>query len=96
VGHSHVPGFFIERGVEHAQKAPPGLLIGPGERALINVGSVGQPRDGDARAAFAFYDDATGRVEIRRVFYDVERVRGRILAEAALPKSAAERLVWGV
>lgn len=96
VGHSHFPGFFIERGGEHAQKAPPGLLIGPGERALINVGSVGQPRDGDARAAFAFYDDASGRVEIRRVFYDVERVRGRILAEGALPKSAAERLVWGV
>jgi len=96
VGHSHFPGFFIERGQEHAQKSPPSLLIGPGERALINVGSVGQPRDGDARAAFAFYDDASGRAEIRRVFYDVERVRGRILAEAALPKSAAERLVWGV
>jgi diadenosine tetraphosphatase ApaH/serine/threonine PP2A family protein phosphatase len=96
VGHSHFPGFFVERGQEYAQKAPPSLVLGPGERAIVNVGSVGQPRDGDARAAFAFYDDATGRADIRRVFYDVERVRGRILAEAALPKSAAERLVWGV
>ncbi len=96
VGHSHFPGFFVERAQGHAQQSPPSLVIGPGERALINVGSVGQPRDGDARAAFAFYDDTTGRTEIRRVFYDVERVRGRILAEAALPKSAAERLVWGV
>jgi diadenosine tetraphosphatase ApaH/serine/threonine PP2A family protein phosphatase len=96
VGHSHFPGFFIERERCHAQQSPPALAIGPGERAIVNVGSVGQPRDGDARAAFAFYDDATGRAEIRRVFYDVEQVRGRILAEAALPKSAAERLVWGV
>lgn len=96
VGHSHFPGFFIERGQEYAQKAPPSVVVGPGERAIVNVGSVGQPRDGDARAAFAFYDDARGRAEIKRVFYDVERVRSRILAEAALPKSAAERLVWGV
>ncbi len=96
VGHSHFPGFFLERGRQYAQAAPPLVAVGPGERAIVNVGSVGQPRDGDSRAAFALYDDETNRIEIRRVFYDVERVRGRILAEAALPRSSAERLVWGV
>jgi diadenosine tetraphosphatase ApaH/serine/threonine PP2A family protein phosphatase len=94
-GHSHWPTFFIERDGEHTQLPPPVIVVQPGERAMINVGSVGQPRDGDPRAAFALYDDATRRVEIRRVDYDVERVRGRIL-ETELPRSAADRLVWGV
>jgi diadenosine tetraphosphatase ApaH/serine/threonine PP2A family protein phosphatase len=87
--------FFVERDDDYTQLAPPSILIQPGDRAMVNVGSVGQPRDGDPRAAFAFYDDATGEVEIRRVFYDVERVRERIL-DTELPRSAAERLVWGV
>jgi diadenosine tetraphosphatase ApaH/serine/threonine PP2A family protein phosphatase len=96
IGHSHFPTFFVERGGgEAVQQSPPSLVLRPGERAMVNVGSVGQPRDGDPRASFAFYDEASGRVEIRRVFYDVERVRGRIL-ETSLPRSAAERLVWGV
>jgi diadenosine tetraphosphatase ApaH/serine/threonine PP2A family protein phosphatase len=95
IGHSHFPTFFIERDGQCEQHAPPAVALRPGERALVNVGSVGQPRDGDPRAAFAFYDTRTGKVEIRRVFYDVERVRGQIL-ETALPESAAERLVWGV
>ncbi len=95
VGHSHFPGFFLENGGAHLQKAPPVAVLGAGERLLVNVGSVGQPRDGDPRAAFALFDVESGRVEIRRIFYDVEQVRSRIL-EVALPQSAAERLVWGV
>lgn len=95
IGHSHFPTFFIEREGEYLQHAPPTIAVGDGRRAMVNVGSVGQPRDGDPRAAFAFYDEESGTIEIRRVFYDVERVRERIL-DTALPRSAAERLVWGV
>ena len=61
----------------------------------MNVGSIGQPRDGDSRAAFAIFDTDSGAVEIRRVAYDVDRVQTRIL-ETSLPRSAAERLAWGV
>jgi diadenosine tetraphosphatase ApaH/serine/threonine PP2A family protein phosphatase len=94
-GHTHFPGFFLQSGGALSVKPPPRATLRDGDRALINVGSVGQPRDGDPRSGFAFYDDRTGVAEIRRVFYDIERVRGRIL-DTPLPKSAAERLVWGM
>jgi diadenosine tetraphosphatase ApaH/serine/threonine PP2A family protein phosphatase len=94
-GHTHFPGFFLEWQGKITQQPPPRATIRPGERAIINVGSVGQPRDGDPRAGFAVYDDQTGIVEIRRVFYDIGRVQSRIL-DTPLPKSAAERLVWGM
>jgi diadenosine tetraphosphatase ApaH/serine/threonine PP2A family protein phosphatase len=95
VGHTHFPQCFIERAGEVVQLPPPRHRLAPGERALVNVGSVGQPRDGDMRAAFAVYDRATTTVEIRRVAYDVVRVQDRIQA-VELPVSSARRLAWGV
>ncbi len=95
IGHSHFPEFFIERAGEVVREAPPEMTLRPGERALVNVGSVGQPRDGNPRASFALYDTDAGRVEIRRVAYNVERVRDRIL-DTDLPASAARRLAWGL
>lgn len=62
---------------------------------LVNPGSVGQPRDRDPRAAWAVLDTATGRVQQRRVAYDV----GAVVAEihkVGLPAELAERLQWGV
>jgi len=61
---------------------------------LINVGSVGQPRDGDWRAAYAVYDTNTSEVTLRRVEYDVHSAQQAVLA-AGLPKKLAERLVAG-
>ena len=63
-------------------------------KSIVNVGSVGQPRDEDPRAAFALYDEAEGAVEIRRVEYDVDRAAGKIL-EAGLPQALALRLTLG-
>lgn len=60
----------------------------------VNPGSVGQPRDGDPRAAYAIIDLETGAVETRRVAYDVDRVQDAI-AEARLPTSLGERLAVG-
>lgn len=63
-------------------------------RYLINPGSVGQPRDGDPRAACALYDDATSQVEMIRVAYRVDLAQERITA-AGLPESLSRRLAVG-
>jgi diadenosine tetraphosphatase ApaH/serine/threonine PP2A family protein phosphatase len=65
-----------------------------GRRYIVNVGSVGQPRDRDPRAAYGVWDVAAGRVELRRVAYDVEAARDKIVA-AGLPRFLADRLAAG-
>jgi putative phosphoesterase len=64
------------------------------EGVVVNPGSVGQPRDGDPRAAYALLDGGTGEVELRRVEYPVSHVQDEI-RRAGLPESLAERLVEG-
>jgi diadenosine tetraphosphatase ApaH/serine/threonine PP2A family protein phosphatase len=95
-----VPGVFLEDGTF----TPPdklwgsSYLIDPEEKALINVGSVGQPRDGDTRACYAILDtedNDTPRVRFRRVAYDVEQTIRDILANPNLDNSLAERLRHG-
>jgi predicted phosphodiesterase len=61
---------------------------------LINPGAVGQPRDGDPRAAYALFDSATRTVTFERVAYDVASVQAKI-AQAGLPKPLAARLALG-
>lgn len=70
------------------------LTLQPGKKYLINVGSVGQPRDGDWRASFCIYDTNTNEVELRRVEYDIAGAQRAIL-EAGLPPKLAERLAVG-
>ena len=65
-----------------------------GSRYFINPGSIGQPRDGDARAAFAFYDEESSVIEYRRVPYPIETTQKKIL-EAGLPESLSRRLAAG-
>jgi diadenosine tetraphosphatase ApaH/serine/threonine PP2A family protein phosphatase len=68
------------------------LTAAPDESiTIINVGAVGQPRDGDPRAAYAVFDDQTNEVELRRVEYDVETTRKKILA-SGLPEALAQRI----
>jgi diadenosine tetraphosphatase ApaH/serine/threonine PP2A family protein phosphatase len=96
VGHSHVPGAWSlgSAGPEH-HPGPVHLRSERGRRYIVNVGSVGQPRDRDPRAAYALWDAEAGRVEIRRVAYDVATARRKI-TEAGLPQFLAERLAAGV
>jgi diadenosine tetraphosphatase ApaH/serine/threonine PP2A family protein phosphatase len=61
---------------------------------IVNPGSVGQPRDGDARAAYSILDQSAQTWEARRVEYDVEKVQERIL-DAGLPERHALRLMVG-
>ncbi|HIE05517.1 MAG TPA: metallophosphoesterase [bacterium (Candidatus Stahlbacteria)] len=88
IGHSHIPGFVDDRLKLHY----PPLDLDPKSRYIINVGSVGQPRDGDPRASFAIVDN--NRIELRRVGYDVDKTREKIL-KAGLPVFLAERLMVG-
>jgi diadenosine tetraphosphatase ApaH/serine/threonine PP2A family protein phosphatase len=69
-------------------------VLAPSERYLVNVGSVGQPRDGDPHAAYAIWDLEGESVEIRRVPYDVQEARRRIHA-AGLPRILGDRLLRG-
>jgi diadenosine tetraphosphatase ApaH/serine/threonine PP2A family protein phosphatase len=94
IGHSHVPGTFVRGAAPTRYVRLPVIDIAPLHRYLVNVGSVGQPRDGDPRAAYLVVDEQARRIEHRRVTYDVERAAARIL-EAGLPSFLAERLRWG-
>lgn len=95
VGHSHVPGVWSlgSSGPDHARGAID-VRLADGRRYIVNVGSVGQPRDRDARAAYALWDLAHGRVTIRRVDYDHGLARRKIVA-AGLPRILADRLAVG-
>ena len=69
------------------------LPVGDG-RFFINPGSVGQPRDGDSRAAYAIYDDEDQAVTFRRVEYDIAATQKR-MESAGLPELLIERLSLG-
>lgn len=66
IGHSHVPVTFLD-GPTVTFTMEPEIVLDPLRKTLVNVGSVGQPRDGDARAAFAIYDTSRHVVRIERV-----------------------------
>lgn len=103
-GHTHVQGgFCLDEGQprllrpvyrKRDELETHELLLQKDARYLINPGSVGQPRDGDRRAAFALFDSDNSSVTFYRVSYDVECAQQRILA-ARLPERLATRLANG-
>jgi len=100
-GHTHLQGGFIWN-QERVETIPAialrtdrqSLDIDASGGYLLNPGSVGQPRDGDPRAAYALYDSDRGVVEYHRVDYDLETAQRKI-REAGLPMFLAERLSIG-
>lgn len=98
-GHTHLPVVF-RRGSESFEAFTPEgdedvtLQLEPGIRYVVNPGSVGQPRDGDPRAAFAIYDSAGPTLMLRRVPYAIDAAQRRIIG-AGLPASLANRLAVG-
>lgn len=101
IGHSHVSLFFVRPdGDEHdsetrgAQAGDDTLLDLNGGNWLVNPGSVGQPRDGDPRAAWLELDTGEPSARFHRVTYDIERAASSIAA-AGLPKRLADRLHVG-
>jgi diadenosine tetraphosphatase ApaH/serine/threonine PP2A family protein phosphatase len=96
VGHSHVALRVVSSGEElDGGLAPAGfeLELG-GLRAVLNPGSVGQPRDGDPRAAWLLLDLETQRAEFRRVEYDIAATQQE-MRDAGLPEFLAARLALG-
>ena len=97
VGHSHVPlAITLEAEVLDGGLAPGGTesQLGPGRR-LLNPGSVGQPRDGDPRAAWLLLDLGASVASFRRVEYELMRTQAEI-RERGLPDALAERLAHGI
>lgn len=100
IGHSHVALFFTRPAepqpgeVRGAQAGDGTLLRLDGGGWLINPGSVGQPRDGDPRAAWLELDTDEGSARFHRVEYDVEAAAAAIVA-AGLPRRLADRLQVG-
>jgi diadenosine tetraphosphatase ApaH/serine/threonine PP2A family protein phosphatase len=97
VGHSHVALELSSDGLGlHGGKADAGMRLElSGARRLLNPGSVGQPRDGDGRAAWLEIDKETGWATFRRTAYPVELTQGE-MREQGLPEILAERLEHGV
>lgn len=99
-GHTHVPiGYWLSVDsfdvlVAPASESQMVIPIEAGRRYLINPGSVGQPRDGDPRAAYAVYDGERVEVTLYRVPYDVAAAQAKIHA-AGLPEGLARRLAAG-
>jgi diadenosine tetraphosphatase ApaH/serine/threonine PP2A family protein phosphatase len=97
VGHSHVPlAISLEDGALGGGLAPAATEapLAPGRR-LLNPGSVGQPRDGDPRAAWLLLDFAEELATFRRVEYEVRETQEE-MRERGLPDALAERLAHGI
>lgn len=92
-GHTHVPRVYMK--TDKVQEVfSDSVAIEDGAKYFINVGSVGQPRDGDWRACYAIYDLEQQMVVFRRVDYDIAETQRKIMA-AGLPPMLAERIQEG-
>jgi diadenosine tetraphosphatase ApaH/serine/threonine PP2A family protein phosphatase len=95
-GHTHIPAVFLEEhGRVRAFMPTPRKTYELGQRGLLNPGSVGQPRDGDPRAAYAVLDTEAGTATFYRASYRVDETQRRIRARG-LPAMFADRLALGV
>ncbi len=93
-GHTHVPIIYSNESNHVVHYEPRDFVLEIGQRLFINVGSVGQPRDGDPRASYVIYDMANRQVRFRRLEYDVQAAMARNRL-AGLPEKCAMRLELG-
>jgi diadenosine tetraphosphatase ApaH/serine/threonine PP2A family protein phosphatase len=92
VGHSHIPGIYAYNELRgNSNKA----TLSRDDKTIVNVGSVGQPRDGSPMLSFAVFDDDNWSVEIIRLEYDYHKTMAKI-EKANLPLFLAKRLAKGV
>ncbi len=98
-GHTHYPVTFALTDGRVETIGGPLALDGPlhvheGSKYLLNPGAVGQPRDGDARAAYAIADTAARRVDLFRLDYPIEKTQAKVI-KMGLPEVLAQRLAVG-
>jgi diadenosine tetraphosphatase ApaH/serine/threonine PP2A family protein phosphatase len=96
-GHTHVPMVYAEHDgrVEAIAPSTGSTFQLEGRRALVNPGSVGQPRDGDPTSSYLAIDTDAGRCTWQRVAYDIASVQAA-MGDAGLPRRLAERLSFGI
>lgn len=92
-GHTHVPMAFVRDSVVRGGSYSK-FKVEPGKKYFVNVGAVGQPRDGNPRAGYVVYDLYDQSIELRRLDYDIPKAQKKIL-EAGLPQRLADRLAVG-
>ncbi len=93
IGHSHIPGVFIAGDMITLSRGSR-IRIQANHRYVVNVGSVGQPRDNNPAASYAIYDMVDNVIHFRRVPYDISTTQQKIL-DAGLPNVLAMRLALG-
>lgn len=95
IGHTHVHGVFIQdKNGKVTYRSDYNTNIKPLEKYIVNVGSVGQPRDNNPKASYCIFDTDKKEVRIKRVAYDIEAARNKII-NARLPVSLGDRLLSG-
>ncbi len=93
-GHTHIPGIFTEDyQFIHPEELESDFIVAPDKKFIINVGSVGQPRDAFCEASYVLYRD--GRITYRRVEYDVSDTYNKIISNPSLSNFLADRLNRG-
>jgi diadenosine tetraphosphatase ApaH/serine/threonine PP2A family protein phosphatase len=96
-GHTHKPMVWWQEspGGQVGQRTGKDVMpLQPSGKVLVNVGAVGQPRDGDTRACYVIHRPELNTVEFRRVEYDIKRTKRKII-RAGLPRFTAQRLSLG-
>jgi diadenosine tetraphosphatase ApaH/serine/threonine PP2A family protein phosphatase len=93
VGHTHIPCCFSSDPMHSFSRATK-IHLKPGVKYIVNVGSVGQPRDGNPLASYVIYDPVEDSIRFVRVPYDVAGAQRKII-DAGLPQVLAMRLEWG-
>jgi predicted phosphodiesterase len=92
-GHTHVPVAFVRDSVVKGGTYSK-FRVEPGKKYFVNVGAVGQPRDGNPKAGYVVYDLNESTIELRRLDYDIPKAQKKIM-EAGLPQRLADRLALG-
>ncbi|MEO0413358.1 MAG: metallophosphoesterase family protein [Verrucomicrobiota bacterium] len=93
-GHTHTPRVYVKSDGVTEWEHQPTLNLEAGKKYFVNVGSVGQPRDGDWRSSYAIYDSDEQAIYFRRLEYDIQTAQQKII-DAGLPDMLARRLALG-
>ncbi|MDD2657759.1 MAG: metallophosphoesterase family protein [Candidatus Pacebacteria bacterium] len=95
IGHTHVAGVFIKDKEDHiCYRENASVDIEAENKYIINVGSVGQPRDGNPAASYCIYDSQAKKVTLKRIDYDIAVAQKKIV-DAGLPELLGHRLFMG-
>ena len=90
IGHSHAPVIYSVKDIFKGES----FAFEQSQKYIVNVGSVGQPRDGDPRSCLAIYDEEARRIDYVRLEYNIKKTHKKII-KAKLPQFLAERLLKG-